>query len=328
MKKCTKCGAPLLDEDIFCMMCGSKVEEEEPISPSKEQEQEDQNRQSRQNVQQRRYQEQREYTEAVNINPHRGRICPYCGNENSIYSQNCSNCGKNLKKPVKKKNTKAVLIAAVSFLALAILIVLGIGISRLKLDPGEILARSGIIRNQKPEDSPEGSGSLYAETPTPLPVQTETPTPVPMQVTTPTPIPVKVETPTPLPTATPVPTPTAAEEPLFEEHLVQSGTFYADDSGQNGNTSAESEYIIPNSNSTYLSEQDLKGYNKDQLQRIINEIYARRGFIFDYPENVAYFGSKSWYHGDTRDMALVESRFNDYERQNVNTIRNYQNKLG
>ncbi|WP_304406491.1 YARHG domain-containing protein, partial [uncultured Clostridium sp.] len=39
-------------------------------------------------------------------------------------------------------------------------------------------------------------------------------------------------------------------------------------------------FIIPDSSIRYLSEDDLRGLNKDQLEIARNEIYARHGYQF------------------------------------------------
>ena len=188
--------------------------------------------------------------------------------------------------------------------ACVVLIALIIAALRIShFDADVVLGKTGIFGNHSEEASvtetqPQSTVTPVAEEKAPSePVISATPTP------------------TPFPTAVLLSTPTPEIEILSEPEAPNEDT-------------DSSEYLLPNSDSAYLTEKDLAGYNTDQLQRMINEIYARKGFLFDYPENIAYFNSKSWYHGDTRDMTLVESRFNDYERKNVDTIRNYQNKLG
>ena len=85
------------------------------------------------------------------------------------------------------------------------------------------------------------------------------------------------------------------------------------------------DYIFPQSDKEYLTDSDLYGYDKETLQHAINEIYARRGYIFTKNmDEKAYFESKPWYRGVSTDMAYIESLFNKYEKANVNKIRDYQ----
>lgn len=116
---------------------------------------------------------------------------------------------------------------------------------------------------------------------------------------------VQIVTPTPLPTAplivtpspSPVPTPTPAPE-----------------------------YLLPESNSRYLTAADLSGLSHEQLCFARNEIFARHGRIFKTPEIAAYFNSKSWYKGTVSPQMFSEKVFNQFESYNVGFIRDYENK--
>lgn len=55
-------------------------------------------------------------------------------------------------------------------------------------------------------------------------------------------------------------------------------------------------YIIPDSNSRYLTEGELWEWQYDALKYILNEIFARHGYPFDPDDRFAsWFGSQSWY---------------------------------
>lgn len=58
---------------------------------------------------------------------------------------------------------------------------------------------------------------------------------------------------------------------------------------------ADSEYILPNSNTQKLTRDDLKNLTKEELRLARNEIFARHGMIFGATDLAEYFGSKSWY---------------------------------
>ena len=67
-----------------------------------------------------------------------------------------------------------------------------------------------------------------------------------------------------------------------------------------------------------LTEDDLKGMNKQQLKLMRNEIFARHGYIFKSPDMNTYFRQKTWYkpeHEDVNKMLTPE------ERQNVELIK-------
>lgn len=90
----------------------------------------------------------------------------------------------------------------------------------------------------------------------------------------------------------------------------------------------EGEYILPNSNSAYLTEADLAGLTKEQLRLARNEIYARHGRKFKDDELNQYFLSKSWYTPLYEPNQFNESVFNDYENANRQLITEYEKKMG
>ena len=112
-------------------------------------------------------------------------------------------------------------------------------------------------------------------------------------IVTPTPAPVVIVTPSPRPAPTPVPAP---------------------------------DYLLPDSASRYLSEEDLAGLTHEQLCLARNEIYARHGRIFKTPQIAAYFYGKSWYRGTVSAEEFSEKLLNAYESYNIQLIKNYENK--
>lgn len=82
----------------------------------------------------------------------------------------------------------------------------------------------------------------------------------------------------------------------------------------------DSEYIIPDSNSRYLTESDISGLSLQQLNYAKNEIYARRGRKFDSVELQEYFGSKSWYRGMIEPSQFTNDMLNDYEIKNADLL--------
>lgn len=82
----------------------------------------------------------------------------------------------------------------------------------------------------------------------------------------------------------------------------------------------DSEYIIPDSNSRYLTESDISGLSLQQLNYAKNEIYARRGRKFDSVELQEYFGSKLWYRGTIEPSQFTNDMLNDYEIKNADLL--------
>ncbi|BBF43661.1 hypothetical protein lbkm_2349 [Lachnospiraceae bacterium KM106-2] len=80
------------------------------------------------------------------------------------------------------------------------------------------------------------------------------------------------------------------------------------------------EYVIPDSNSRYLSYNELYGYSIEQLRLARNEIYARHGRLFANKQLQNYFSNKSWYYGCISPNNFRTSVFNRYEKANVDMI--------
>lgn len=92
---------------------------------------------------------------------------------------------------------------------------------------------------------------------------------------------------------------------------------------------ADSEYILP-SDIRYLTEEDLAGMDKSKIRYAINEMYARRGWHFDFGgEYYEYFITKSWYKpdGDISSPAQAASSFTEIENVNLATIVKYRDSL-
>lgn len=87
----------------------------------------------------------------------------------------------------------------------------------------------------------------------------------------------------------------------------------------------EQDYILPNSNATYLTQADLAGMTIQEINYAKNEIYARHGRRFKSQELTNYFTSKSWYQGtydpDDFDANYSASVLNDYEKKNAELLR-------
>ena len=84
------------------------------------------------------------------------------------------------------------------------------------------------------------------------------------------------------------------------------------------------QYILPDSSERYLDSEDIFHYSKDEIQLIINEIYARHGREFHSQNNIEYFSGLDWYtpiSGKTDEDIVKE--FNSYEKANVDFLSEY-----
>ncbi len=77
------------------------------------------------------------------------------------------------------------------------------------------------------------------------------------------------------------------------------------------------DYIIPDSDSRYLTEEDVKDLSLKEINYAKNEIYARRSRKFDSKELQDYFNTKPWYKGKINPDDFKISVFNSYEKKNA-----------
>lgn len=99
-------------------------------------------------------------------------------------------------------------------------------------------------------------------------------------------------------------------------------------------TSAEEEtddYIFADSDSRYLTEDEIYALSKEEMRLARNEIYARHGRIFEDEGLSEYFNAKSWYQPlyspDEMDE-MGDDIFNEYEYANKTLITEVEEELG
>ena len=80
------------------------------------------------------------------------------------------------------------------------------------------------------------------------------------------------------------------------------------------------EYIFPDSDQRYLSEDEIRALPLQKINYAKNEIYARHGRVFKSEELNQYFNTKSWYRGTVSPEAFSDDVFNAYEKANVQML--------
>ena len=117
----------------------------------------------------------------------------------------------------------------------------------------------------------------------------------------------------------------ALPENIMEFQTQQGAATVREQTAPTSSETDASEYILPESNTRYLDASEVSSLGEENLQRAINEIYARHGRVFTTPENDAYFRSKSWYQpveGKTDEQ--IEAEFNEFEKANVDLMNRYR----
>ena len=73
-----------------------------------------------------------------------------------------------------------------------------------------------------------------------------------------------------------------------------------------------------------LSESDLYGKTKTDLEIMRNSIYARYGYRFKRQDLLDHFSQFSWYTPTTSDMTSAYSRMSDIEKYNIEFIKRHE----
>lgn len=85
------------------------------------------------------------------------------------------------------------------------------------------------------------------------------------------------------------------------------------------------DYIIYDSDRRLLTKEELSNYSKEELAYIRNEIFARRGYVFESEEYKSYFNKKTWYTPNPSFDGNIDS-LNLIEKENVNLIKELEGK--
>ena len=116
----------------------------------------------------------------------------------------------------------------------------------------------------------------------------------------------------------------------IEEYARNEGYRLLDEAQSKELSPAEniSDYILPKSDTTFLTVDDLRGLSKDECRIARNELYARHGRKFDDEYLAQYFSQFEWYHPTIEPADFEESLLNDYEIANRDLIVQYEKDQG
>lgn len=94
----------------------------------------------------------------------------------------------------------------------------------------------------------------------------------------------------------------------------------------------EEDFVIADSDSRYITEEELAALSETELLIARNEIYARHGRMFNNEELNEYFNTKLWYQPLVSGADFTEeyaaSVFNEIEVTNISAIVNYEKAHG
>lgn len=88
------------------------------------------------------------------------------------------------------------------------------------------------------------------------------------------------------------------------------------------------KFILPESDSRYLTMEELAGLTAEECRIARNELFARHGRLFKDEELQAYFDSCDWYYGWVMPEDFDETVFNAYEVANRDLIIKFEKEQG
>ena len=100
-----------------------------------------------------------------------------------------------------------------------------------------------------------------------------------------------------------------------------------DDDKDTDKKTEEADTLIPEIDKRYYTEKDVQGKTKEEIQAMLNELYARHGYIFKDETLKSQYEKQSWYKGTESDMSKVEQSFNAYEKKNLEYLTDVRSKL-
>jgi hypothetical protein len=106
--------------------------------------------------------------------------------------------------------------------------------------------------------------------------------------------------------------------------VIESTSSAVDNSPKPAETPAkDNSYIFPESQNKKLDEGSVIGVKAELLPFARNEIFARRGYVFDNKVYRDYFANKAWYKPDPN---FSTKEFSDIENYNISLIKYFENQ--
>lgn len=110
-------------------------------------------------------------------------------------------------------------------------------------------------------------------------------------------------------------------EYLEDDDSDISGSSSNSGSSSTSGSSSGKGTVLPNSSDKLLTNSDVSGLSKADIQTAINEIYARHGYTFTNPTLLAKFKQYDWYKPTVAADRFSDSLFSDTEKKNVDFLK-------
>lgn len=145
------------------------------------------------------------------------------------------------------------------------------------------------------------------------------------------PFPTQAATASPLPSASAVPSDQPAVSPSAQptvEPAAALATPVPPAVQSNSAVQPAGGYYVFPSDQQYLTDTYLNARSREEIRLILNEMYARHGYIFTSEANRQYFSAQPWYTPRYQTQEEAEAFFNSIERSNKEKIAAYEKARG
>lgn len=110
-----------------------------------------------------------------------------------------------------------------------------------------------------------------------------------------------------------------------EQEIIAILASFTVSDAQVSTTVKTSDYVLPESDTRYYSEDELQALSDYDLYVARNEIFARYGRMFNNEDLNTYFNSKTWYSPTIAPEDFSDSMLNKYEKANVEAMAKIEN---
>ena len=94
-----------------------------------------------------------------------------------------------------------------------------------------------------------------------------------------------------------------------------------DTSGSSSGSTSTTGMILPKSSEQELTNSDVSGLSRAEIQTAINEIYARHGYTFTDPNLLSKFKQYDWYKPTVPASQFSDRVFSSVEKKNVDFLK-------
>ena len=123
----------------------------------------------------------------------------------------------------------------------------------------------------------------------------------------------------------PLPPSSSNHTDSVHQNLADTAIAHTSENSYKSSQENKNPWIFSDSDKRYLTDNEIKNLPTDDLWKARNEIYAKKGYIFNTDRGRQYAQSLgSFYSGIETDVKKIYKQLNTYEKYNVKLIQQYE----